>query len=71
MEVIINCQDCKGKGKIILTNSYNFGLAGIFTFGLLNFLDKASSCKREENCKNCNGWGKVMVKVKKKYKPKE
>jgi DnaJ-class molecular chaperone len=61
-EAIINCPDCKGKGKIVLTNSYNFGLAGVFTLGLLNFLDKASSCTWEEKCIRCDGFGKIKSK---------
>ena len=61
---IVNCPNCKGRGRIEYTNALNFGAIGALTFGLLNFFDKIFTQEWSEECERCDGLGKIKAKVK-------
>lgn len=62
---IIKCPDCKGYGNIKNTTSTKPPLIiGLFTLGIVPVFDKLFSKEWEEECKRCDGKGKILVKFK-------
>lgn len=49
------CPKCDGKGYIVI--KANYGATGIFTLGLINFLDECM--KEERRCDLCKGKGYI------------